>query len=212
MIALSPLRILLVDDHSVVRLGFAAVLGLDPSLKVVAEASDAVTALEKFREQMPDVTLLDLRLPGMGGLELLKQILQEWPEAKVVMLTSSEFEEDAAQALTAGAVGYLIKGVKRAELSSAIHAAYRGERFVSPSMERLLQIRKSRLQLSARELEVLDLMRQGLSNAEISWELKITEHTAKAHVRHILAKFDAPDRARAVAIGYERGLLRPDRL
>lgn len=201
------IRLLLVDDHSLVRMGFATVLQLEKDLEVTAEAEDADEALAKFREHRPDVTLMDARLPGASGVDAVRRIRTEFPEARIIMLTTFAFEETLFQALQAGAAGFLLKSVARAELVAEIHRVLNGERCIPEALQQRLSERMQRKSLSPRELEVLDLMRRGLSNRDISVALGIAEHTAKTHVKMILAKLEVADRAEAVAAGLERGLL-----
>lgn len=208
MVPSSPIRILLVDDHSVVRMGLAAVLSLEEDLTIVAEAEDGAQALHEFQTERPDVVLMDVRMPTMGGLEALKLLIAQWPAARVMMLTTSELDEDIQRAIEAGAAGYLQKSVKREELVRAIHQVHRGGSYIPETTAvRLSQLAK-RKHLSPREGEVLDGMRRGLSNRDIAVALSISEHTVKAHVKAILQKLESADRAEAVARGFEQGLLR----
>lgn len=206
----APIRILLVDDHSVVRMGLAAILGLDEGLCVVAEAEDASQALEKFKTERPDIVLMDVRMPGMSGIEALRSLRAAWPAARVLMLTTSELDEDIQQAIAAGACGYLPKSVQRDELSKAIRHVHGGGHYIPEAMARRLEQLARRRHLSAREIEVLDGMRRGLSNRDIASALSISEHTVKAHVKAILQKLESADRAEAVARGFEHGLLKVD--
>ena len=210
MVQPTSIRILLVDDHSVVRMGLAAVLSLDEGLSVVAEAEDGAQALEKYRVEKPDIVLMDVRMPGMGGLAALRALRATWPGARVLMLTTSELDEDIQQAIAAGACGYLQKSVTRDEMVRAIRLVHSGGRYVPAAMERRLQELAKRRHLSNREIEVLDGMRRGLSNRDIAGVLSISEHTVKAHVKAILQKLESADRAEAVARGFEHGLLRVD--
>jgi DNA-binding NarL/FixJ family response regulator len=204
----APIRLLLVDDHFLVRMGLVAVLGLEKDLAVAGEAEDTETALERFRAVKPDVTLLDIRMPGAGGLETLRRIRAEQPEARVIMLTTSDLEEDVFQSLEAGAAGYLLKTAQRAELAEAIRRVHAGGRAIPAKVEARLAERAQHPALSPRELEVLDFLRRGLSNRDIGVALGVTEHTAKAHVKAILVKLEAADRTEAVAAGFQRGLLK----
>ncbi|MBI4626149.1 MAG: response regulator transcription factor [Verrucomicrobia bacterium] len=204
----NSIRVLLVDDHSVVRMGLAAVLSLDEDLTVVAEAEDGTQALEKYQAERPDVVLMDVRMPGLGGLEALRALLAASPGARVLMLTTSELDDDIQRAIDAGARGYLQKSVSREELVRAIHQVHAGGSYIpEATRRRLLQLAK-RKHLSNREGEVLDGMRRGLSNRDIALTLSISEHTVKAHVKAILHKLESADRAEAVARGFEQGLLR----
>ena len=204
------IRIVLVDDHSVVRMGLAAVLSLDDALTVVGEAEDGAQAIEKYRTERPDIVLMDVRMPGMGGLEALRSLRASWPGARVLMLSTSELDEDIQRAIEAGACGYLLKSVTREELVRSIHHVHAGGRYIPPEMERRLSQLAKRKHLSPREAEVLDGMRRGLSNRDIAQVLSISEHTVKAHVKAILQKLESADRAEAVARGFEQGLLRVD--
>lgn len=210
MPAPAPIRILLVDDHSVVRMGLAAILALDEGLAVVAEAEDAAQALEKYKAERPDVVLMDVRMPGASGVQALRSLRAAWPEARVLMLTTSELDEDISQAIAAGACGYLPKSVKREELVRAIRCVHGGGNYLPEALARRLEQLSGRRHLSSREIEVLDGMRRGLSNRDIATALSISEHTVKAHVKAILQKLESADRAEAVARGFEHGLLRVD--
>lgn len=208
---MTEIRLMLVDDHSVVRMGLSAVLGLDEDLKVVAEAEDGEQAVREFGILRPDVVLLDIRMPRMGGVEALRAILAESPEAKVIMLTTSDLDEDVKSAIDAGASGYLLKSVSRRELVGAIREVQAGNRYIPAAIRQRLGELENRRQLSPREAEVLDGIRRGLTNRDIAKSLLISEHTVKAHVKAILAKLDSADRAEAVARGFEQGLLRVGR-
>ena len=201
------IRLMLVDDHSVVRISLAAVLALESDFEVVAEAEDGEQAVVRYRKYRPDVTLMDARMPGGGGVESLRAIRAEYPDAHIVMLTTYDLEEVVFAALEAGATGYLLKSVERAELVAAIRLAATGKRCIPASLERRLAERGSHKHLSPRELEVLELMRRGLSNHDIGVALGISDHTAKGHVKAILAKMEAAGRAEAVTRGFELGIL-----
>lgn len=203
-------RLLLVDDHSVVRMGLTAVLSLEENFVVVAEAEDGVQAIDRYRTEHPDVVLMDVRMPGMGGLEALRALRAEWPGARVLMLTTSELDEDIQRSIEAGAGGYLPKSATRDELVQAIYRVHAGGSYLPPAVERRLAQLAKRKHLSDREAEVLDGIRRGLTNRDIAVALALSEHTIKAHVKAILQKLDSADRAEAVARGFEQGLLRVD--
>ncbi len=210
MAASKSIRILIVDDHTMVRMGLSAVLSLNDDLSIVGEADDGAQAIERFQTVQPDVVLMDVRMPGMGGLEALRALRLAAPGARVLMLTTSELDEDILRAIEAGACGYLLKSVTREELARAIREVHAGGRYMPEAMaQRLAQLTK-RKHLSARESEVLDGMRRGLSNRDIAMALSVSEHTIKAHVKAILQKLESADRAEAVARGFEQGLLRVD--
>lgn len=203
------ISILLVDDHAMVRMGLKAMLGLEPDFKVVAEAEDADEAVSLFARHLPDITLLDLRMPGGDGVEVVRRVRKEFPSARIIMLTSFDLEEEVFQSLNAGAQGYVMKAVGREELCDAVRNVHSGERCVPPAIERRLAERAQTQRLSNREIEVLDHMRRGHSNKDIALALGISENTAKNHSKAILRKLQVADRAEAVAAGFERGLLHP---
>ena len=190
------------------RAGLANVLNFDEGLRVVAEADDGAAAINAWREHRPDVMLLDLSMPGIDGIETLQRLRHEFPAARVLMLTSSEAPEDVRHALEAGACGYVTKTVRRAELIAAIHTVHSGAQVIGQSVAEQLTAEHETGNISRRELEVLGLVRQGFTNAEIGRLLGISERTAKAHVGALLIKLQAADRAEAVARGFERGLLK----
>lgn len=206
------IRVLLADDHIVVRIGLAAVLALEGDIDIVAEAEDGAEAVEQFRACRPDVMLLDVRMPGVDGLEALRRLRVEWPEARVLMLTTSELDDDLRRSMEFGAQGYLLKTVPRAELARAIREVHAGRQYIPEGLARRLGELSQLRQLTTRELEVLDSMRRGLTNRDIGTALDISEHTVKAHVKAILQKLEAADRAEAVGRGFEQGLLRVDGL
>jgi DNA-binding NarL/FixJ family response regulator len=204
-----PIRLLLADDHAVMRSGLANMLNVDPGFRVIGEADDGQKALELFRQLKPDVLLLDVTMQGMDGIETLRRLLKEYPGARVLMLSSSEAVEDIVHSFHAGAAGYMTKTARPEDLSVAIQAVHAGKRVMSPSTERRLAVQPEGSALSVREVEVLNLLRQGLSNPDIARVLHITRHTVKAHVGAILVKLEAADRTEAVTRGFERGLLKP---
>jgi DNA-binding NarL/FixJ family response regulator len=198
----------LIDDHAVMRAGLANMLNANPAFRVVAGADDGTRGLALFREHRPDVTLLDVSMPGVGGIECLRLLRADFPDARVLMLSSSDADEDIVQALEAGACGYVTKTARPAELTAAIIAAHAGERVISAAIESRLAERASGTTLTAREIEVLHLLRKGMTNPDIGRLLGITPRTAKAHVAAILEKLEAADRTEAVTRAFERGLLK----
>ena len=208
MSTLSPIRVALVDDHAVLRAGLVSVLNSEPGLQVVAEATDGATAIEGWRKHQPDVMLLDISMPGMDGIATLQRLRGEFPGARVLMLTSSEAPEDVRHALAAGACGYVSKTVESTELIAAIRKVHAGEKVIGKSVAAQMAVEQEGGLISRRELEVLGLVRQGFSNAEVGRVLGISEWTAKSHVQSLLGKLQAADRAEAVARGFERGLLK----
>lgn len=203
-----PIRVLLVDDHLVVRMGLVAVLQSAEGLEIVGEAADVAGALERFRELLPDVVLMDLRLPGGGGIEALKEIRREFPVAKVVMFTTYDFEEDIHRALQAGAVGYLLKNISSEELAASLVSAHEmGTLELSPEVSVRLAERDGAPELTSREQEVLGLVVKGLTNKDIARVLGFTPRTAKAHVTNLLVKLGVTDRTEAAAVALQRGIV-----
>lgn len=200
------IRIMLVDDHPVLRVGLASVLSTSHGFRIVAEAEDGPSALSRYGAALPDVVLLDVSMERMDGIETLRRLLGEFPAARVIMLTSSKAPEDEALALAAGARGYLVKTAHHSEIAAAIRTVHHGGALAAALGEARLPASGP---LSHRETEVLGLIRQGFSNDEIATLLGISERTARAHVSAILASLGAADRAQAVALGFELGILRP---
>jgi DNA-binding NarL/FixJ family response regulator len=205
----SPLgiRVMLVDDHPVMRVGLANVLSLNHGFVVVAQADDGPTAIELWGTHRPDVCLLDVSMERMDGIETLRRLRAEFPDARVIMLTSSKAAEDREMSLQSGACGYLIKTVRHDELAAAIRKVHAGERLTS-STPSAGSPPARRGPLTQREIEVLGFIRQGFSNDEIARLMGISERTVRAHITSILASLQAADRAQAVAIGFELGILK----
>jgi two-component system NarL family response regulator len=204
------LRIMLVDDHYLVRMGLASIIALEPDMTVCAEASTGEQAQALFRTHQPDVTLMDLRLPGMTGSEAVHAIRMEFPHARIVMISTYVCDEEIYGALQAGAMAYLVKSVQREELTRAIRKAAAGQRHIPAEVAERLADRMTRSQLSMRELEVLRLLVVGRRNREIAGALDITEGTVKLHVSSILGKLGATDRTEAVTRALQRGIVQLD--
>ena len=203
----APIRVMTVDDHPLFRGGLAALLAAYPDLKLVAEAGNGRQAVELFRVHRPDVTLMDLGMPVMGGAEAIGHIIAEFPDARIIALTSWDGDRDIHRALDAGARGYLLKDMVSDQVTDAIRSVHRGGRVLPPAVAQRLAEFTPRIDLTDRELEVLTHMAQGKSNKEIAVALGRTEATVKVHVLHILQKLDAGDRTEAVTIGLKRGLI-----
>jgi len=204
----APIRLILVDDHVVLRAGLANVLSFESGMQVVAQCDDGESAIKLWRLHRPDVLLLDLSLPGIDGIETLQRLRQEFPTARVLILTSSEAPEEVRHALAAGAGGYVTKSIRPAELMAAIRSVHAGVQVIGQVVKDQLAAQDETGVISRRELETLGLIRQGFTNIEIGRLMGISENTAKAHVRALLVKLQAADRAEAVARGFERGLLK----
>ncbi|HEY1789873.1 MAG TPA: response regulator transcription factor [Verrucomicrobiae bacterium] len=206
----SVIRILLIDDHYMVRIGLKAILSLEPDFCIVGEAEDGPGGVELFRKYVPDITLMDLRMPGMGGVEATVAILKEFPDAKIIMLTTYDGDEDVYRGLKSGAKGYVLKRVRGEELVRAVTTVYGGGRYLSQEAERRLAEHAPGSELTGRELEVLQYVAKGLNNNEIGDLLGCTRFTIKFHVQNILQKLGVADRTEAVAAAMRRGVLRAD--
>jgi len=204
----SPIRVLAADDHPLIRAGLVAFLATEPDLQVVAEAANGEEALEKYRELRPDIVLMDLSMPIMDGLSATRAILDEFPDARVIVLTTYDGDEDIHRALDAGATGYLLKDMVAADVLSVIRTVYGGRRGIPHAVAAKLAEHTPRIPLTPRETEVLSLLAKGLSNAEIAARIGRTEGTVKVHIKNILQKLDASDRTEAVTTAVRRGFIR----
>jgi DNA-binding NarL/FixJ family response regulator len=203
----SRIRVLIVDDHPVFREGLAHTLADEAELEIVAQAGDGETAIAAWQRHRPDVTLMDVSMFGIDGIETVRRLMQAAPAARVLMLTSSEDQADVIAALESGAAGYITKNVRFNELLAAIREVHAGGRPLGEDVARRLAAGEKGGQLSAREFEVLGLLCEGLAHEEIAKRLVITERTVRAHVAAIKEKLDAATIAQCVARGFERGLL-----
>ena len=201
------LRLLVVDDHFFVRMGLAGSLNAEPDMCVEAEADNGVEAVNLYRKHLPDVVLLDGRLPGMSGLDTLIALRREFPQARVLMLSVDEGEEDIFRAMQAGAAGYLPKTTQRGELLQAIRIVAAGKQYLPPALSARLAQRSAAATLTPQELKVLELLTKGLGNREIGRVLGCSESTAKWHVHNIVQKLEVTDRAEATRAAIERGIL-----
>jgi DNA-binding NarL/FixJ family response regulator len=202
-----PVRILIVEDHVVVRKGLMALLATVPEVEIVGEASDGVEAVARFRELQPDVTLMDLQLPRMRGVEAIARIRQEFPAARFIVLTTFDGDEDIYRSLQAGAKAYLLKGMTCEELLSTIHAVHKGRTCIPPQIAEKLAGRMSLQELTARELSVLERIVAGRANKEIAADLSISETTVKSHVNSLLGKLGVADRTHAATVAIQRGIV-----
>lgn len=202
-----PITVLVVDDHPLLRDGVAAALSGEQGMRIVADAADGHSAIEEFRRHRPDVTLMDLQMPGMSGIEAMRAIRAEFPSARVLVLTTYRGDVQVANALRHGASGFLLKASLRKELRDAIRAVHAGRRVIPPDVAVELAQHVADDLLSARELEVLRIAARGCANKIIAVELGISEDTVKAHMKSILSKLGAKDRTHAVVTAVKRGII-----
>lgn len=201
------IRILVVDDHFFVRMGLSGSINIEEDMVVVAEASNGQQAIQVYRQQIPHIVLMDLRLPGTDGIATTAAICKDHPEARVIILSTYDGDEDIYRCFQAGARSYLLKSVSRDELLAAIRAVHAGQRYIPAAVAARLAERMPFMDLSARELEVLGLIVKGMSNKEIAASLNITEVTTKLHVGHILTKLKVNDRTQAATSALRRGII-----
>lgn len=204
----APARVLVVDDHAVVRNGVASILNQEADFAVCGEAGDGATAVRRFHELRPDVTLIDLRMPGMDGIDAVRAIRAIDPAARVIVLTMYDTDDDIEQALQAGAQAYLLKDVSAAGLVAGIRDVLAGRTHVGPAVAAKLAQQVTRVRLTAREVAVLRLLAHGSTNREIAERLGVTEGTIKIHLNHLFQKLDVSTRTEAVNVGVRRGLVR----
>lgn len=202
------LRVLIVDDHTALRLGMKAVIDSMPNAALAGEASDGNTAIEKYRSLRPDVMTLDLRMPTVDGLKVVEEVVAFDRAAKILVMTMYDGEDDIFRSLRAGAMGYILKSASRQEIIKAITSVSRGERYVPEHVALKLASHASSPELTPRERDVLELMRLGITNKEIGEALSVAPGTVKTHVREILSKLGAMSRTEAVGLAIQRGLLK----
>ena len=202
-----PIRILCVDDHALVRDGIASLLGSQEDMRVVAEAGTGLEALEEFRKHRPDITLMDLRMPDLNGIDAMIAILNNFPNARFIVLTTYSGDVEIVRALRAGAQAYLLKGHLRKELFETIRNVHDGRRRIPPEIASQIANHTADSSLSIREIDVLQLIAAGNANKLVADKLSISEDTVKGHVKSILSKLDAHDRTHAVTIAMKRGII-----
>jgi DNA-binding NarL/FixJ family response regulator len=205
-----PIRVLVCEDHVIVREGVVSLLQAHDDFQVIGEAGDGQAALELFRKQPPDVTLIDLRMPKLNGIEVIRVLRREFPGSRFLVLTTYDTEDDVTRALQAGASGYLLKGVNRATLRDAIRLVHAGRRYIPPEIADRVLPGAAAEELTEREVEVLRRIAEGLSNREIGEQLGISESTVKTHVNHLLEKLGVTDRTKALVLALKRGLVHID--
>lgn len=198
---------MLVDDHPAFRKGMAALIESEPNLRVIAEAGDGCKALEVYRQNRPDVVLMDLRLPGMGGVEAIIAIRKEFPDARVIVLTTFDMDEDIFRAIQSGAKSYLLKDTPVDELAAMIRAVHAGKETLPNKVAERLAARRQRADLSPRELQVLQLLTRGRSNKEMAASLFVSEDTVKAHLKTLFSKLKVKDRTEAAISAIRQGIV-----
>jgi DNA-binding NarL/FixJ family response regulator len=203
----TEITVMLVDDHPAFRKGMAALIESEPDLRVVAETGSGRSALEVYRQARPDVVLMDLRLPDLGGVEAIIAIRKEFPDARIIVLTTFDRDEDIFRAIQSGAKSYLLKDTPEDELSEAIRAVHAGREILPGKVAKRLAARRQRADLSQREMEVLQLLTKGRSNKEISASLFISEDTVKAHLKTLFSKLHVKDRTEAAISAIQHGII-----
>jgi two-component system NarL family response regulator len=201
------IHILIAEDHLIARVGVKTIINTQPDMEVVAEAANGIQAVELFRKHRPDVTLMDVRMPGISGVEAVTAIRAEFPGARIIALSTYGGDEDIRRALHAGALAYLTKDVLHDELIRAIHAVHAGGKYLPPGVAAALEASALPAGLSAREMEVLALIVKGQGNKQIAYQLGIAEHTVKNHVKNILSKLSVDDRTQAATAAIQRGII-----
>ncbi|NIJ64222.1 DNA-binding NarL/FixJ family response regulator [Sphingomonas leidyi] len=205
--AQKQIRVMTVDDHPALREGIAAIVELQNDMVMVGEASNGAEAVAAFNNLRPDVTLMDLQMPGMGGIEAMAAIRKESRNARIIVLTTYDGDAQAAQAIKAGASGYLLKNTLRKQLLDTIRAVHAGQRYIPPEIAQEIAFHAADDPLSTREIDILKLVADGNANKAIAWQLSVAEDTVKAHLKSIFTKLDVNDRTRAVTTALRRGII-----
>jgi DNA-binding NarL/FixJ family response regulator len=203
----AKIRVLVVDDHQVVRMGMNALVATTEGIEVVGEATDGREAIELYQDLLPDVVLMDSRMPGMGGPQATAEILQRWPDAQILMLSAYDGDFDIRQAMEAGVLGYVLKASTSDNLIPALRTVAAGEKWIPKEVSDRLVSQGSIERLTSREIQVLSKLAKGMANKQIADELRISEYTVKDHVKNILAKLRVRDRTEAVSTALKRGII-----
>ncbi len=202
-----PIRVLIVDDHAILREGVAAVLARDPGILVVGEAENGAEGIKLWRQLWPDVTLMDLQMPGLNGVDAITALCSEFPFAKIIVFSTYGGDVQALRALKAGAVGYLLKSALRRELADAIRAVHAGRRYILPEVASEIAFHAVGESLTKREVDILRLIAAGNGNKQVAGELNISEDTVKSYLKSVFAKLDVTDRTAAVVVALKRGII-----
>ncbi|MDO6414201.1 response regulator transcription factor [Sphingomonas sp. BIUV-7] len=207
LMQINPIRVLVVDDHPLLREGLVATIAKHADFEIAGEARDGAEAVEQFRSLRPDVTLMDIQMPEMGGIEAIERIRDQDPSAAIVVLTTYPGDSQALRALKAGASGYLLKSCIRKDLLQAIRTVHAGERSISSEVAQSIAMHALDGRLSEREMSILRLVAQGNPNKQIAWQLSLSTDTVKGHLKNIFTKLDVTDRTHAVAVAIRRGFI-----